>query len=253
MFLSRRPRSTVVARFVSSYWYCEFDVTHSEEVVFPSAQGQIIIGLHPDVSELGVLVGPSTLPTAIDPTQQRRAIGVNLHIGAASLLCRENALNLVNRQVDLEALWGSEAASLTDRVRNIDNPDLLFDELDVAILRRLSGVQPIDPNIMAAEEAIRLGVPAGQVPALLHADRRRLARSFSQSVGLGLKSYSRLCRFRTAVSELRGPSPDSLSMTAASLGYADQAHLTREVKEFSGVTPGALRSQPSSSPNHLVS
>ena len=253
MYIARPPRSPVVASFVSSYWYCELDVRHDVEIVFPSAEGQLVIGLDPLApTDLSTLVGPSTVAAQMDATQQRRAVGISLRMGAVSFLCDENTRDLVDTRVDLETIWGSEATKLTDRLRSMTVPGHMFDEFDATLLRRLDISRHVDHHVVAAEEAIRLGVPVGQVPALLQTDRRRLARSFTETIGFGLKSYSRLVRFREAVSRLREPSNTSVSMIAASLGYADQAHLTREVKEFSGVTPGVLRAQPSSSPHHLV-
>ncbi len=252
MLVTRQPRSRLVASFVSSYWYCQLSVSHDVEVVFPSAQGQLVIGLHQASPDLSVLVGPSTKPSTIDPTQQRRAIGISLRVGAASVFCRENAKNLVDQEIELEDIWGPEAAGFIDQLRCFTDPDQLFDLLDAALQQRLSHEYVFDPNVIAAEQAIRHGIGVGQIPSALQTDRRKLARSFSETVGLGLKSYSRLYRFRAAVSRLRTPSNESMSMIAASLGYADQAHLTREVKEFSGVTPGVLRSQPSTSPHHLL-
>ena len=75
----------------------------------------------------------------------------------------------------------------------------------------------------------RLGTPANTLPACSaqSSDSARLA--------------SRVVRFEQAQRALRtAPSGASLSRIAASCGYADQAHLTREFVELAGCTPRAL-------------
>jgi AraC-like DNA-binding protein len=45
-------------------------------------------------------------------------------------------------------------------------------------------------------------------------------------------------RFRRFQAEIEAPEPD-LARAAATAGYADQAHLSREVRELAGMTPRA--------------
>lgn len=42
-----------------------------------------------------------------------------------------------------------------------------------------------------------------------------------------------------------------LLAAALDAGYADQAHLNREFREFSGITPGAYRRLAPAHPNHV--
>jgi AraC-like DNA-binding protein len=72
---------------------------------------------------------------------------------------------------------------------------------------------------------------------------RQLRRRFHEEVGYGVKTLQRvmrLQRFREMNCRALRRSLD-LSFLAAHLGYADQAHMTREVGELAGITPAALR------------
>ena len=66
---------------------------------------------------------------------------------------------------------------------------------------------------------------------------RQLERLFAAGVGLSPKELSRIARFQSLL-RLAGREPAaSWADLAVRGGYADQAHLVREFKAFSGATP----------------
>lgn len=67
---------------------------------------------------------------------------------------------------------------------------------------------------------------------------RTLLRQCRTSYGYGPATLRRILRFRRAVRLLR--SERSIGDVAAVSGYADQAHLTREIREFAATSPAAL-------------
>ena len=70
---------------------------------------------------------------------------------------------------------------------------------------------------------------------------RQLERRFRSAVGLAPKLFSRIVRFQRVVRLARRSAQAGWAETAARCGYADQAHLVRDVRAFSGATPSALR------------
>jgi AraC-like DNA-binding protein len=72
---------------------------------------------------------------------------------------------------------------------------------------------------------------------------RKLRRRFVATVGMGPKLVQRIVRVQHALHLLRAPAADvSLCDLAAECGFADQAHMTREVAYFTNHTPRGLRS-----------
>ena len=91
--------------------------------------------------------------------------------------------------------------------------------------------------------AMRAGhgtLPVSQVAAAAHATVRTLERKFKQAAGYTVKDVSGLMRFEQVRNCLWQHPAASLAGLAQELGYADQAHLGREFKRYSGTTPAAF-------------
>jgi AraC-like DNA-binding protein len=66
---------------------------------------------------------------------------------------------------------------------------------------------------------------------------RTLQRLFREFVGVSPKWCIRRFRLLEVVEQLASPTPPSLAELAGALGYADQAHLTRDFTRHTGQTP----------------
>ena len=67
---------------------------------------------------------------------------------------------------------------------------------------------------------------------------RQLQRRSTAAFGYGTKTLSRILRMQRALTLVRRG--ERAADSAAGAGYADQAHLARDVKELAGVTLGEL-------------
>lgn len=68
----------------------------------------------------------------------------------------------------------------------------------------------------------------------------RLARAFRESYGCSVGQYVHRLRVREACRQLARPDR-SLSSIATATGFADQSHLTRIFRRYTGTTPGRYR------------
>jgi AraC-like DNA-binding protein len=95
---------------------------------------------------------------------------------------------------------------------------------------------------MHVREAVALLARGGEVHAVARAvgmSERSLHRELVRWSGLAPKSLARILRMQRCLAALRaGRVP--LATLALRLGYADQAHMTRELKALAGVTPRAV-------------
>ncbi len=98
--------------------------------------------------------------------------------------------------------------------------------------------------VAAAREAVLADTPesAGLVALAesLGVSPYRLSRAFSREVGVSLTRFRNRVRVGRAVERLEA-GEDDLAGLAADLGFADQAHMTRTLREHLGHTPAALR------------
>lgn len=77
----------------------------------------------------------------------------------------------------------------------------------------------------------------GDLAQALNLSPRQLERRFVSEVGLSAKTLARLIRFEETFNRLALEPGTSLAALSFDLGFADQAHLTREFRAFSQMTP----------------
>lgn len=75
---------------------------------------------------------------------------------------------------------------------------------------------------------------------LLAVSPYQLSRAFTRELGVSLTHYRNRVRVGRALDRLEDGEA-SLAGLAADLGFADQAHLTRTIRDHVGHTPTALR------------
>jgi transcriptional regulator GlxA family with amidase domain len=80
-------------------------------------------------------------------------------------------------------------------------------------------------------------VPIGSLARDVGWSHKHLIRRFMQQVGLTPKTAARLLRFEHVWRGLSDATPAHWDRIAADGGYADQSHLIRDFREFTGATP----------------
>jgi AraC-like DNA-binding protein len=153
------------------------------------------------------------------------------------------ALDLAHRRLLRAAAGGDVAYGLAERLVGL---------LALAVRRVTdrpvpagSAAAPADRALVgAARAAIAADHPAagGLMPLAAHlgASPYRLSRAFSREMGISLTRYRNRMRVGRAIDRLEAGDVDG-GRLAADLGFADQAHLCRTVREHVGHTPTAVR------------
>ena len=180
------------------------------------------------------IAGPHTGPMPVTLGHGEVVTGVRFHPGAAGAALGVPADALRDRRADLADLWGSRAAAAVGSA-GVGDPLALAR----AVAPRCAEV-PLDPRMRFAARVLGRA-PATPVPVLAGAvglGERHLRRRFAEAVGYGPKTFARIVRFRAALGLVRGGFP--LASAALAAGYADQAHMTREMRSLAGRSPGAL-------------
>ncbi len=151
------------------------------------------------------------------------------------------ALDLAHRRCLSAAAGGDVDFALAERLLV-----LLRGAVDQVVARPMP-VRPAvaDRRLVAAvRQAVAEDGPAarGLLPLArsLNVSPYRLSRVFGREMGVSLTRYRNRVRVGRALDRLEG-GETSLARLAADLGFADQAHLSRTVREQVGYTPSALR------------
>ncbi|MDX3379892.1 helix-turn-helix transcriptional regulator [Streptomyces niveiscabiei] len=159
--------------------------------------------------------------------------GVRLYPGTAPALLGVPAHELRDRRVELADLWpASEVRRIRARIASAPNPAAGLEEL------ALERAAPSDPLLSRLVTALDAGRSVSATADELGLGARQLHRRSLWAFGYGPKTLARILRLQRAVGLLRrGVAP---AETAVRAGYADQAHLSREVRELAGETPTGL-------------
>lgn len=179
-----------------------------------------------------LVAGPDTRAyvTQGDPSAW---VGLRFSPGAAPAVLGVPARELRDRRVELTDLWPvGEVRRLEGRVARAARAGTALEE----IARERANAP--DPLLTALVTALEEGRPVAAIADELGLGARRLHRRSLAAFGYGPKTLARILRMRRALA-LAGEGV-SYADTAARAGYADQAHLARDVKEFTGLTLTAL-------------
>jgi AraC-like DNA-binding protein len=183
---------------------------------------------------------------AIDPRRHASIMGVHFRPGGAWPFVCVPADELADAHVDLEALWGSGAATLRERLCAADSAAERFKIMERALAGRLCDGRRGHGAVAAAlrefaraggAAALRDGVCVGDVARRVGLSRRRFIAVFRAEVGMTPKLYCRVLRFQRSLAAARASGRPQWARLAPEVGYADQSHLVREFREFCGLSP----------------
>ncbi|HKU42382.1 MAG TPA: helix-turn-helix domain-containing protein [Polyangiales bacterium] len=166
----------------------------------------------------------------LQPLAARRVFGLPLRELRGRVVCFEDLL--------------PAQRGLSEELAELSSWDARFDRVERFLTEQLSCAKPNDRAVSWALE--RIAAHGGQIDLehlareLGYSHKHVIAR-FHDQVGITPKLWARIVRFERLRRELttRG-TPRSWAELALACGYYDQAHLAREVKQFTGDTPRAL-------------
>ena len=245
-------------RYVEWLWWSRRDLPQLYcEHMLPSASAQLIFALHdeaytwqksPDESSTvwtrGIVHGPQWGYFVSGPKPCGAVAGVSFRTGAAGAVLGLPIAEITDRHVSIDELWGSGGRSMRQRLWDAGEPMAILQALEQALVSRLTRPLLIHP---AVAHALADPVQGWGFARISNVQRhtgyspKHFISLFRDAVGLTPKHYYRVKRFAAALRAIAGGAGSSLAETAASLGYADQSHLTREFRAFAGITPTQYR------------
>lgn len=180
------------------------------------------------------VAGPDTTAKVGTVEGGTRFAALRFGAGTGPAVLGVPAHELTDRQVPLAALWpGAE-------VRRIAEAADPLAALHRAARRR---GRPPERTLVALAAQARAGTPVAAIADGCSLSARHLHRVCQAGFGYGPKTLARILRLQRALAMARRG--HSLADVAAAVGYADQAHLSRDVRDLTGVPPRHLLCPPS--------
>lgn len=204
------------------------------------------IAIHVPIGGEPRMLGPLTGPQIDVIPPRTTVVGARFRPGAAPPLSA-TLDDLVDQHLGLAEVQGSSVDRLTEAVAGARSPEHALALLQEHVLRSLrSQVQPDE----LVQEAVQLLMPwrpvdVTVVAADLGLSTSQLRRRCLRAVGVGPKALQRTLRFQglLALAQAGATGRCGAGGTAGlaiDVGYADQAHLSRECRRLTGVSPGRL-------------
>jgi AraC-like DNA-binding protein len=194
------------------------------------------------------LLGPLTGPRLEVVPARSTILGVRFRPGAAPLAA--TALDdLVDQGVALGDLWGTSVQRLAEAMAAEETPLRALGLLQTHLVRRFRTSVSPDQLLGEAVQVLMPWHPAtvGRVAGHLGLSVSQLRRRSLHAIGITPKGLQRTLRFQAflalaqagaAASGRRGS--DGIAGLAVDVGYADQAHLSRDCLRLTGLTPTGL-------------
>lgn len=171
-----------------------------------------------------------------------QVFGVKFRPGAFRPFAHGPVADLADRAVPAADILPAEVAEVGRRILELDDPAAMAAHADRFLLGLLPALPP-DPQlaeVTALVETITTSPQLFRVDELARAldmPVRRLQRLFAEYVGASPKWVLRRARLHEAAARADEGAGIDWAALAADLGYADQAHLTRDFSAAVGAPP----------------
>lgn len=233
------PPPAALAPYISCIWEQCIGASAGayEQPVFPDACIDLVAGDH------GAFVaGPATGPVVATLAPHSVTVGLRIRRGAAAAILGTSAQDLIDLNVSFADVWGRSGAAVSGRIDDERPQQRLAQLIEFVKARLVDGVE-FDREVAAVSTLLE-SEPARPLDELCDAtglSARQLRRRVAETVGYSPRLLAAVLRFQRFLRSARAtPNDRDLARLAVETGYADQSHLTRECRRFTGTTPAAL-------------
>ncbi|MFB6440334.1 helix-turn-helix domain-containing protein [Streptomyces sp. NPDC056411] len=187
-----------------------------------------------------LVAGPDTGPQDLHGVPPgTRFTGVRFPPGVGPAVFGVPAGELRDRRVPLADLWpAGRVREVTERAAAAGTPGGVVRVLERTAEVRLRRAAPPDGRTAEVAAALAAGRPVAEVARTVGLGERQLHRLSLDAFGYGPKTLARVLRLVRALGLARAGV--GYAEVAVRAGYADQAHLAREVKALTGAPMSRL-------------
>lgn len=192
-----------------------------------------------------IFAGPDSRAVPASTGATGPVAGVRLHPWTATAIFGIGLADVVNQRIRLDAITPRGIDAIEDRLHGMES-GAASRELAAYVVKLAQQAPPADH--LAAHAGALIARSGGRISIEsladeLHHSQRQLHRRFVRAVGYSPKTYARIVRFQRARALIHKSRRCTLEEIARRCGYADSAHMARELTALGGVAPSSIMSE----------
>ncbi len=248
MFYQEFLPSTSLQSYVDSYWIAKCDFNGTKSKILPDGCMDVIFDFGNQSSNSFVenarVSGMMTAYRFVVSQQIATTIGIRFKPGQLCRLTKFPFGEIKNGTVPASEVLPNISQDFYDKLNHQDNQFDRIKWIDEYLVMQFSDSSDRRSSDMHSVcEAIENNFRAldlVQIAEQHHVSLRQLERKFKVSVGVTMKEFHAIVRFRKTLETITNQSQGSLMLAAFDHGYYDHAHLTKEFNKMAGINPSQL-------------
>lgn len=231
--------SIELSPFVDHFWMIDIQENDLQftHTILPYAWFELLFNLEDSSYSEGKYIGQLSKSSTICYQKPYRAVGISLNPSAGNALFSIPANKLKDQYLNWSDL--DVHSNLHEQLVEAKSTEAIILLLECYIQEKLKNYE-IDQ--MAINLSQRIASPSfhhidASLFSTIGLTRRRIEQRFLESVGVSMGLFLRKSRFDAGVNCLAQGNIKTLTQVGLDLGYYDQAHFSREFKEFASISP----------------
>ncbi len=236
--------------FINSIVYCKgHDLGHPFEKALPDGTSQLQIAIGDGGRDLlsapkgqtqhfskAWVMGMNSTPLTYRLCEAKGVIYVRFTPSGLYAFTKIPQMELNNVVVDATIVFGSEIVDLWDELSSCEDADVMISRVEAFFIKKVNAAVVESP--MIAHMLKHIGAPLTNLEKQTGYSAKYLTKTFQKVIGVGPKTFQRIQRFHSTVSNLNYlPTHIDWADVVFQHGYHDQAHFIKEFKNFSGLSP----------------
>ena len=188
-----------------------------------------------------MVLGQITEAFFIEPTGYVDTFAITFYPDGLANLVSMPIQELNNKETELSVLFGEKCAeALEQEIIHATDTETRITIIEDFLFEKLSDPVYVDNIVKTTLDTMFMSGGTVSIKDMLKdntSKRRQLERKFRVQVGMSPKQLCKVIRLQTVLKLMLHHQAESLSRIAYDGDYYDQAHFTKDFKEFTGMTP----------------
>jgi len=239
---------------IKCYWILEVPPhgDYQKQLIIPDGCIEMIFTLGDDVKRYTsndkfiiqpreMVLGQITGPFFIQPTGYVNTFAVRFYPYGFANFVSVPIKKLANKETPLKLLFGEkQSRELRQKIQKATDTRKRIKIIEAFLLNKLKDKTTIDSIVKNTVDMMVSTKGRTSINSILKNDltkRRQIERKFLKSVGISPKKLGKVIRLQAVLKILLNKPSENLTKLAYDNEYYDQAHFTKDFKEFTGTTP----------------